>query len=463
MIRRMLIANRGEIALRVARACRELGIEVVAPYSTADAGSAVVRLADAAVCIGPPRPADSYLNIPNLIGAALHTGADAVHPGYGFLSEDPDFAEICADAGLVFVGPRPSVMEQLGNKAVARALMSRAGLPLLAGTTEPVDTVEQARAVADAVGYPVIVKAAAGGGGRGMSVVESPRDLAPRYLTTRSTAQAVFGDSSVYIERYLPDARHVEIQILCDEHGGGIHLGERDCSVQRRHQKLIEEAPSSRLSSPLRAAMGEAAVRAARAVGYTGAGTFEFLLDADNRFYFMEVNARIQVEHPVTEMTTGIDLVQEQIRIASGLPLAVTQDAVTISGAAIECRINAEDPTRDFAPTPGLVETYRPPGGPWTRVDADCCAGHRVSPYYDSLLAKVVVWAPDREQALARMRRALAEFEISGPALSTTVDLHRAILAHPQFRAGLHSTAFIDHLLTARPPAATGAVRPSAA
>jgi len=463
MIRRMLIANRGEIALRVARACRELGIEVVAPYSTADAGSAVVRLADAAVCIGPPRPADSYLNIPNLIEAALRTGADAVHPGYGFLSEDPDFAEICADAGLVFVGPRPSVMEQLGNKAVARALMTRAGLPLLAGTTEPVDTVEQARAVADAVGYPVIVKAAAGGGGRGMSVVESSRDLAHRYLTTRSTAQAVFGDSSVYIERYLPDARHVEIQVLCDEHGGGIHLGERDCSVQRRHQKLIEEAPSSRLSPPLRAAMGEAAVRAAHAVGYTGAGTFEFLLDADDRFYFMEVNARIQVEHPVTEMTTGVDLVQEQIRIASGLPLAMTQDAVTISGAAIECRINAEDPTRDFAPTPGLVETYRPPGGPWIRVDADCCAGHRVSPYYDSLLAKVVVWAPDREQALARMRRALAEFEISGPALSTTVDLQRAILAHPQFRAGSHTTAFIDHLLTVRPPAVTAAVRPSAA
>jgi acetyl-CoA carboxylase, biotin carboxylase subunit len=355
------------------------------------------------------------------------------------------------------------VMEQLGNKAVARALMTRAGLPLLAGTTEPVDTVEQARAVADAVGYPVIVKAAAGGGGRGMSVVGSSRDLAHRYLTTRSTAQAVFGDSSVYIERYLPDARHVEIQVLCDEHGGGIHLGERDCSVQRRHQKLIEEAPSSRLSPPLRAAMGEAAVRAAHAVGYTGAGTFEFLLDADDRFYFMEVNARIQVEHPVTEMTTGVDLVQEQIRIASGLPLAMTQDAVTISGAAIECRINAEDPTRNFAPTPGLVETYRPPGGPWTRVDADCCAGHRVSPYYDSLLAKVVVWAPDREQALARMRRALAEFEISGPALSTTVDLQRAILAHPQFRAGLHSTAFIDHLLTVRPPAVTGAVRPSAA
>ncbi len=463
MIRRMLIANRGEIALRVARACRELGIEVVAPYSTADAGSAVVRLADAAVCIGPPRPADSYLNIPNLIEAALRTGADAVHPGYGFLSEDPDFAEICADAGLVFVGPRPAVMAQLGNKAVARALMSRAGLPLLAGTTEPIGTVEQARAVADTVGYPVIVKAAAGGGGRGMSVVESPRDLADRYLTTRSTAQAVFGDSSVYIERYLPDARHVEIQVLCDEHGGGIHLGERDCSVQRRHQKLIEEAPSSRLSPALRAAMGEAAVRAAHAVGYTGAGTFEFLLDADDRFTFMEVNARIQVEHPVTEMTTGIDIVQEQIRIASGLPLAVTQDAVTISGAAVECRINAEDPTRDFAPTPGLVETYRPPGGPWTRVDADCCAGHRVSPWYDSLLAKVVVWAPDREQALARMRRALAEFEISGPGLSTTIDLQRTILAHPQFRAGLHSTAFIDHLLTVRPPAPTGAVRSSAA
>jgi acetyl-CoA carboxylase biotin carboxylase subunit len=462
MIRRMLIANRGEIALRVARACRELGIEVVAPYSTADAGSAVVRLADAAVCIGSSRPSDSYLNIPNIIEAALRTGADAVHPGYGFLSEDPDFAEICADAGLVFVGPRPSVMAQLGDKAVARGLMSRAGLPLLAGTTGPVNTVEEARAVADAVGYPVIVKAAAGGGGRGMTVVDDPQELASRYLSTRSTAQAVFGDGTVYLERYLPHARHVEVQVLCDEHGAGVHLGERDCSVQRRHQKLIEEAPSSRLNPRLRAAMGEAAVHAARGVGYTGAGTFEFLLDADDNFYFMEVNARIQVEHPVTEMTTGIDLVREQIRIASGLPLAMTQDTVTISGAAIECRINAEDPERGFAPTPGIVETYRPPGGPWTRVDADCSAGHRVTPYYDSLLAKVVVWAPDRPQALARMQRALAEFEISGPGVSTTVDLHRAILTHPVFQAGEHSTAFLDHFLTS-PPSSAAATNPPAA
>jgi acetyl-CoA carboxylase biotin carboxylase subunit len=452
MIRRMLIANRGEIALRVARACRELGVEIVAVYSTADANSAVVAMADATVCIGPPRPKDSYLNIPNLVEAALRTGADAVHPGYGFLSEDPDFAEVCTDAGLVFVGPRPEVMETLGNKALARGLMSRAGLPLLPGSSEPVNTADEGRAIADAIGYPVIIKASAGGGGRGMAVVRHGDDFARTYSSTRATAQAVFGDSSVYVERFLTDARHVEIQVLCDEHGSAVHLGERDCSVQRRHQKLIEEAPSTRLTPALREAMGEAAVHAALSVGYTGAATMEFLLDSHGDFYFMEVNTRIQVEHPVTEMTAGFDLVQEQIRIASGQPLGLRQDQVRLSGAAIECRINAEDPERDFAPAPGLVETYRAPDGPWTRVDADCGPGYRISPYYDSLLAKVIVWAPDRDQALARMERALTEFQISGRGVVTTVDFHRSILRHPAFRAGTHATDLVDQVTAVRNP-----------
>jgi acetyl-CoA carboxylase, biotin carboxylase subunit len=339
---------------------------------------------------------------------ALRTGADAVHPGYGFLSEDPDAAE-------------------------------------------PVTTLDEGLAAADRIGYPVIIKAAAGGGGRGMTVVHHRADFAGSYLRTRSTAQAVFGDSAVYLERFLTNARHVEIQFLCDAYGTAVHLGERDCSVQRRHQKLIEKAPSTRLTPELRAAMGRAAVGAALSVGYTGAGTMEFLLDADGHFSFMEVNARIQLEHPVTEMTTGIDLVQEQLRIASGAPLSITQDAVRISGAAIECRVSAKDPERGFAPSPGAVSHYRAPGGPWTRVDSDCCAGYVVSAYHDSLLAKVIVWAPDRPQALARMDRALAEFDIRGPR--TTVDFHRAILRHPTFRAGRHSIAFVDQLTpgSARP------------
>ena len=447
MIRKVLIANRGEIAVRVARACRELGVEVVAVHSTEDRDSPVVRMADTAVCIGGPRPKDSYLNVANVVGAALQTGADAIHPGYGFLSEDPDFAEICEKEGLTFIGPRPDVMAQLGNKAVARGLMSQAGLPLLPGTVEPVDTVEQGEAIAEIIGYPLIIKAAAGGGGRGMTVVHRPEDLRDAYLSTRSTAHTVFRDSTVYMERFLVGARHVEIQILCDGHGNGIHLGERDCSVQRRHQKLIEEAPSTRLTPEVRADMGEAAVRGALSVGYTGAGTLEFLVDDQGRFYFMEMNARIQVEHPVTEMTTGIDLVAEQIRIAGGRPLSVTQGQVTIRGAAIECRINAEDPERGFAPTPGLLDVLDLPTGPWTRVDTGYCAGGRVTPYYDSLLAKVVVWGPDRATALARMRRALAELRVCGAGVATTAAFHRTVLSHPVFRAGEHTIDLVDDLM----------------
>jgi acetyl-CoA carboxylase biotin carboxylase subunit len=444
MFSRVLIANRGEIALRVARACRELGIEVVAVYSTADRETPIVRLADVAVHIGPPAAKASYLYIPNIIEAALQTGAEAIHPGYGFLSEDPDFAEICAKEGIVFIGPPPEVMQQLGNKASSRGLMSKAGLPLLPGTLDPVQSGQDGAAEAERIGYPVIIKAVAGGGGRGMAVVHEPADFDDAYLRTTAAAHAVFGDSRVYVERFLVGARHVEVQVLCDAYGAGVHLGERDCSVQRRHQKLIEEMPSTRLSPELRAAIGAAAVQGALAVGYRGAGTVEFLVDSAGNFYFMEMNARIQVEHPVTEMTTGVDLVREQIRLAAGQALGLRQDDVAFSGAAIECRINAEDPDRGFAPAPGVLDVLELPGGPWTRVDTWCTTGTRVTPHYDSLLAKVIVWAPDRAQALARMDRALAELRVEGPGVATTAAFHRAILRDPTFRAGEHSIGFVE-------------------
>ena len=444
MFEKILIANRGEIALRVARACRELGVKSVAVYSTADAESAVVKFADEAVQIGPPAPGRSYNHIPSIIGAALKTGADAIHPGYGFLSEDPYFAEICSDEGITFIGPRPDVMEKVGNKAIARDLMTKAGLPLLPGTIEPVNTADEAQDIADGIGYPVIIKAAAGGGGRGMTVVNRKEDLRNAYQTTRAQAQAIFKDSAVYIERYLKTSRHTEIQILCDGHGNGVHLGERDCSVQRRHQKLIEEAPSVQVTPELRAEMGEAAVRGALSVGYSGAGTMEFLLDEEGNYTFMEMNARIQVEHPVSEAITNVDLIREQILVATGKPLAFTQDEIQFSGHAIECRINAEDPDRNFAPTPGRLDVYIPPGGPWTRVDSHCYPGWLVSPHYDSLIAKLIVWAPDRPQAVERMDRALSEFHIDGPGVKTTIGFHRRVMANPVFQAGHFATDFID-------------------
>jgi acetyl-CoA carboxylase biotin carboxylase subunit len=444
---KVLIANRGEIALRVARACRELGIKTVAVYSTADAESAVVKFADEAVQIGPPPLGRSYLHIPSIIGAALKTGAQAIHPGYGFLSEDPFFAEICADSGIVFIGPRPDVMEKVGDKAIARDLMSKAGLPLLPGTIEPVNTVDEAQDIADSIGYPVIIKAAAGGGGRGMNVVWRHEDLARLYQTTRATAQAVFKDSAVYIEKYLQAPRHTEVQIVCDQYGHGVYFGERDCSVQRRHQKLIEEAPSIHLTEETRRAMGEAAVRGLLSIGYTGAGTMEFLLDDEGNFTFMEVNARIQVEHPVSEMITGVDLIQEQIRVAAGEPLSVTQDDIKLRGHSIECRINAEDPDNNFAPAAGRLDTYVPPGGPWTRVDSHCYPGWMVSPFYDSLIAKLIVWAPDREAAIDRMQRALGEFQISGRGVKTTIPFHLRVMANPQFRKGDITTDFVERFM----------------
>ena len=454
MFDKVLIANRGEIALRVARACRELGIRTVAIYSTADAESAVVRFADESVHIGPPHVARSYIHIPSVIGAALKTGADAIHPGYGFLSEDPYFAEICANHDIVFIGPRADVMEKMGDKASARRLMRDAGLPLLPGTIEPVAGVAEAHDITDSIGYPVIIKAVAGGGGRGMNVVRRAEDLERLYKTTRATAQAIFKDSAVYIERYLEAPRHTEIQIVCDEHGNGVYYFERDCSVQRRHQKLIEEAPSIHLDDQARRDIGERAVTAALSVGYTGAGTMEFLLDREGRLAFMEMNTRIQVEHPVSEMVTSKDLIQEQIRVAAGQPLSVTQDELELHGHAIECRINAEDPDRDFAPTAGRLERYVPPGGPWTRVDSHCYAGWTIAPFYDSLIAKLIVWGPDREAAIDRMSRALGEFDVGGRGVKTTIPFHQRVLDDDRFRSGDVSTDFLEHFMaesTAQP------------
>ncbi|MEV0967848.1 acetyl-CoA carboxylase biotin carboxylase subunit [Microtetraspora glauca] len=439
----VLVANRGEIALRVVRTCREMGIRTVAVYSTADRDSAAVRAADVAVHIGPGPAKQSYLYPPAIVEAALRTGAQAVHPGYGFLSEDPDFAEICAKNGLVFIGPRPEVMAELGDKALARSLMADAGLPVLPGTREPVDSAPEVTAVVEEIGLPVIIKASAGGGGRGMAVVRTWEELLPAYRSVRAAARAVFGDDRVYLERYVEHARHVEIQVLADEHGGVVHLGERDCSVQRRHQKLIEESPAPRLDPATSRALRAAAVRGARAVGFTGAGTFEFLVDGRD-IAFLEVNSRIQVEHPVTEMVTGVDLVREQIAIAAGRPLGFRQEDVRHTGVALECRVNAEDPRRGFAPCPGVLHEFVPPGGPFVRVDTHAFPGWEVSPHYDSLLAKVIVWAPDREQAIARMDRALREFRIDGRNIRTTKELLRDVMADPVFRSGSHTTSLLD-------------------
>jgi acetyl-CoA carboxylase biotin carboxylase subunit len=446
LFHKILIANRGEIAVRVARACRELGIPTVAVHSTVDRDSLVVRLADEAVQLGPPPPKLSYLNAAAVLEAARMTGADAIHPGYGFLSEDPDFADACAAEGITLIGPPAPVMAQLGDKASARTIMSGAGLPLLPGSLDPLSA-EDAQRMADRIGYPVIVKASAGGGGRGMQVVHTSEEFADAYRRTRATARMLFGNDQVYVEKYLSRARHVEIQVLCDQHGNAVHLGERDCSVQRRHQKLIEETPAPNLPGGLAEQMGKAAVAGALAAGYTGAGTFEFLVDPDGGFYFMEVNCRIQVEHPVTEMVTGVDLVAEQIRVAAGQPLRLTQEEVRLDGAAIECRINAEDPSRGFAPTPGELTEFIPSGGPFVRVDTHAHQGYVVPPNYDSLLAKLIVWAPDRDQAIARMLRALAEFHVRGERVSITAGFLATVIDSTPFRTANHTTALVDELL----------------
>jgi acetyl-CoA carboxylase biotin carboxylase subunit len=454
MFSKVLIANRGEIALRVLRTCREMGIATVAVCSTEDRNSAAVELADEVVQIGPAPARRSYLHIPALVEAALRTGADAVHPGYGFLSEDGDFAEVCESNGLTFIGPPSDVIRSLGDKSSARALLSLVGLPLLPGSVEPARDIDEAQRIADRIGYPVIIKAVAGGGGRGINVVREPAELPRSYRETRNTAQALFGDSRVYVERYLARSRHVEIQVFADQHDNVVHLGARDCTVQRRHQKLIEESPPPALPPDLIERMGQAAVAGARAAGYRGAGTFEFLVDDAANFYFMEVNCRIQVEHPVTELVTGLDLVREQFLVAAGEPLSVCQADAVPNGAAIECRINVEDPGRDFRPAPGRLAEFRPPGGPFVRVDTHGYAGYQVPASYDSLLAKVVVWAPTRSEALSRMDRALAEFRITGHGVHTTVPFLREVIGNSLFRDAEHSTGLVDQILRERNKAA---------
>ncbi|WP_067563157.1 acetyl-CoA carboxylase biotin carboxylase subunit [Nocardia acidivorans] len=439
----VLVANRGEIALRILRTCRDMGIRTVAVYSTGDRDSAVVRAADRAVHIGPAAARRSYLYAPAIIEAAHSTGAQAIHPGYGFLSEDPDFAEICGAEQLVFIGPPPEVMARLGDKSLARKLLGEAGIPVLPGSEGAVATAEEAERVAARIGCPLIIKAAAGGGGRGMTVVRDPADLGRAYRATRAAARIAFGDDRVYLERYLDDARHIEVQILADRHGNVRHLGERDCSVQRRHQKLIEESPAPELPVDLAERLGAYAVRGARATGYVGAGTFEFLVTA-TEVALIEVNCRIQVEHPVTEAVTGIDIVAEQLRIAAGHSLRHSQAELVRRGVAIECRINAEDPAHGYRPSPGLLEVFRPPGGPFIRVDTHAHPGYRIPAEYDSLLAKVIAWGPDRPTAIARMRRALAEFEIEGPGVRVTTGILTEILGDPEFLAGAHTTAFLD-------------------
>ncbi|MGK5552518.1 acetyl-CoA carboxylase biotin carboxylase subunit [Actinomadura kijaniata] len=448
MFDKILIANRGEIALRIARTCREMGVRTVVVHSTADRSSAAVRYADETVQVGPPPPGRSYMYAPSVIEAALRTGAEAVHPGYGFLSEDPDFARACAAEGLTLIGPSPSTMELVGDKARVRAALAAAGLPVLPGSDGAVTGAAEALEVAAAVGYPVLVKAVAGGGGRGIAVAHDDAGLRRVYRETTAFARTSFGNGEVYLEHFLPSARHVEVQLLCDAHGASLQLGERDCSLQRRRQKLIEEAPAPALPPGLADRIGAYAVTAARALDYRGLGTVEFLVDDSGRPTFMEVNGRIQVEHPVTELVTGLDLVREQIRVAAGERLTLTQHDVRPRGWAIECRVNAEDPDAGFRPAPGRLTTFRPPGGPWTRVDAGFAQGDRVPPNYDSLLAKVVVWAPDRDQAIARADRALAEFVIDGPGVATTIPLLRRLLADPDFRAARHATTHVDGLLT---------------
>ncbi len=445
MFKKVLIANRGEIALRVARACRELGIQSVVVHSTRDRDSAPARYSDEAIQIGPPPPKKSYLNAAAVIEAALRTGADAIHPGYGFLSEDPDFAEACEAEGIVFVGPPTAAMKQLGSKQSARNIMANAGLPLLPGSLEELDA-GKALALANEIGYPVIVKASAGGGGRGMRVIEGPEHFERDYREIQATAAMLFGNGLVYLEKYLTTARHVEIQVLLDNFGGAVHLGARDCSVQRRHQKLIEESPAPGLDEEVVAEMGRLSLQAALSVGYTGAGTFEFLVGPDGAFYFMEVNCRIQVEHGVTEMVTGIDLVAEQLRVAAGEPLGFTQSDVSPRGVAIECRVNAENPDRDFAPAPGKLREFIPPAGPFVRVDTHLRSGDAIAVEYDSMMAKVLAWAPDRERALARMRRALAEFVIEGENLHTTRDFLLRVLEQRDFQTGVHCTSLVRQM-----------------
>ena len=439
--RKVLVANRGEIAVRVIRACRELGIRTVAIYSDVDRGALHVRRADEAFECGPAPAAESYLNAERVIEIARDCGAEAIHPGYGFLSENADFARRCAEAGLFFIGPLPETIESMGDKVVARRTMADAGVPIVPGTTETLDDAEAVRFSLE-IGLPVMVKASAGGGGKGMRLVRDASELEPSIRRARSEAKSSFGDDSIYVEKFVEEPRHVEIQILGDTHGNAVHLFERECSIQRRHQKVIEEAPANRMPPELRAAMGEAAVAAARAVGYRGAGTCEFLVDKHFDFYFLEMNTRVQVEHPVTEMITNVDIVKTGIRIAAGEPIGFAQGDVAISGWAIECRIYAEDPERDFRPSPGPIVAYRPPGGPGVRNDSGVFPGAEVSVYYDPMISKLIAWGRDRDEAIGRMRRALKEFVVKG--IKTSIPFHRVVLENATFLSGHFDTSFIE-------------------
>jgi len=459
MFSKILIANRGEIALRVICACRELGIKTVAVYSEADEHALHVRFADEDVCIGPARSLDSYLNVPAIISAAEITGADAIHPGYGFLSESAYLAEVCEACHIKFIGPYPNVIRLMGDKARARRAMKKAGVPVLPGSDGPVQGEEQATKVARELGYPVIIKAVAGGGGRGMRVVRSADELPKSVKTAMREAEAAFGVGDVYLEKYVESARHIEIQVLGDHHGNVIHLGERECSIQRRHQKLIEEAPSVALSEKQRRRLGSTVVDAARAVQYTNAGTFEFLMDRSGHFYFLEANTRLQVEHPVTEFITGVDIVKEQIRIAAGQRLGYKQGDIEFRGHALECRINAEDPVT-FVPSPGVIHAFSVPGGPGVRVDSYAHSECTVTPYYDSLIAKIITYGRDRTEAIARMRRTLEMTVVDG--IKTTIPLHLKILADPDFVAGRLSTSFMERFMTEKKAPATGKLAESA-
>jgi acetyl-CoA carboxylase, biotin carboxylase subunit len=445
MLKKVLIANRGEIALRILRACRDMEIPAVVAYSDADRDSLPVRLADEAVCIGPAQSSRSYNNIPAIITAARLTGADAIHPGYGFLSENAYLADICAQVGLNFIGPPSAAITKMGDKALARKLMKEASLPLLPGSEEPVASARVVQQIARRLGYPLILKAAAGGGGRGMRVVRSDRELLTALPVAQAEAEAAFGNSDIYVEKFLEEPRHVEVQIIADGKGHVVAVGERECSLQRRHQKVLEEAPAPGLPNSVRQSLFRAAIRGARAIGYASVGTFEFLLARDGHFYFMEMNTRIQVEHPITEMTTGIDLVKWQLRLAAGEPLTLDQRHIITTGHAIECRITAEDSTRNFEPNAGTVSSFVAPGGPGIRVDTHLFPGYAMPPYYDSLIAKLVCWGADRSEAIARAERALQEFVIGG--IKTTVPFHRGLLRDPAFRRAELSTNFIPQYL----------------
>ncbi len=441
MFKKILIANRGEIALRIIRACKEMNIKTVAVHSTADADSLHVRFADESVCIGPPKSADSYLNVPSIISAAEITDAEAIHPGYGFLAENASFAEICGSTGIRFIGPSPESIKLMGDKSKARETAKKAGVPVLPGSDGIVTEESSALEIARELGFPVIVKAAAGGGGKGMRVVMDEAEFANAFVMAQTEALAAFSNADVYIEKYILQPRHIEIQLMADEKGNAVYLGERECSIQRRHQKLIEEAPSVIVDERLRKEMGEMAVAIAKTVKYRNAGTIEFLMDEDKKYYFMEMNTRIQVEHPVTEMVTGLDLVKEQIRVAFGMPLSFTQDQIKIAGHSIECRINAEDPEK-FTPSPGTLTTFNPPGGPGVRVETAAYNRYVIPPYYDSMIAKLIVHAATRDEAIMRMQRALDEFIIEG--VKTTIPMHKKILSDPDFQKGNISTKFME-------------------